>query len=48
MDQDNFDQEQHQQMMNGDQQEYGEEVVDGNGMQVSNALAGQRASKKRA
>ena len=35
-------------MMNGDQQEYGEEVVDGNGMQVSNALAGQRASKKRA
>ena len=36
-------------MMNGDQQqEYGEEMVDGNGMQVSNALAGQRASKKRA
>jgi len=31
-----------------DEQEYGEEMVEGQGMQISNALAGQRASKKRA
>ena len=35
-------------MMSNGEQDYGEEMVDGNGMQISNALAGQRASKKRA
>lgn len=35
-------------MAGGDDQEYGDEIVEGQGMQISNALAGQRASKKRA
>lgn len=35
-------------MGNEDDQEYGDEMVEGQGMQISNALAGQRASKKRA
>ena len=41
MDQDNYDADQQEQMMaNGEQQDYGNEMVDGQGMQVSNALAG--------
>lgn len=50
MDQDNYDavDQQEQMMANGEEDDYGKEMVDGQGMQVSNALAGQRASKKRA
>lgn len=50
MDQDYDQNDMHEQqhLDNGDGQEYGEEMHDGQGMQISNALAGQRASKKRA